>query len=77
MNIKFISMAYKLAQYKRVVLYGVGNMAKKIYKGLFECNIKIDYCVVTKKQKSFFMNSIPMFEINECVSELEDNIRCK
>ncbi len=72
MDIKFIEMAYELSKYKKVVLYGIGNMAQIVYEGLCKYNIEIDYCVVSKKQNSYFMDSVPVFEVQERIAELKD-----
>lgn len=66
-------MAHKLSQYTRVVLYGAGNIAEKIYEGLLKCNISISFCVVTEKSENFFMGSIPIYELKECKAILQDS----
>ena len=55
MEIKFAHMAHKLFEYKKIVLYGTGNMAKEVYIALRELNIPVCCCVVTEKQSDNFM----------------------
>ncbi len=65
MEIKFAHMAHKLFEYKKIVLYGTGNMAKEVYIALRELNISVCCCVVTEKQSDYFMENIPVYEIKE------------
>lgn len=68
-----MTMAHRLSLYNKVILYGAGTMARKIYAGLLKCGISITFCVVTEKKESFFMESIPVYELKECKDILQDS----
>lgn len=73
MDIKFIAMAHKVSQYKKVVIYGAGTMAKKVYDGLLKCGISISFCVVTEKCEHYLVKTIPIYSIEECKNILKDD----
>lgn len=56
-----------LAQYKKIIIYGTGNFAQKIFPQLVEHGLKekILCFTQTKKYESDFLYEIPVIDIKE------------
>lgn len=73
MDIRFSGLAYDLSKYKKIIFYGAGDFARKTWEGLWRKRIRVHACTVTKLKKNngYFMDSIPVYQIDAYVSELQ------
>ncbi len=62
----------KLKKYKKRIIYGAGDYARRLLQTLKNYGIAVDYCVVTdKKENPDFLEDIPVCRINTCYADMQ------
>lgn len=73
-NIRMTRLKKKIEQYKRLVIYGAGYLAKILNNELSENGILANYCVVSHKDKDVnSFENIPLYEFSDYVSDMQKN----
>lgn len=73
MNVNYAKLAHKLSRYNKIVFYGTGKIAQRLYVELQPRGIGVSFCVVSHRDDNncYFYNSIEVYQIDECIDKLQ------